>query len=508
MRSVPEALAVAVESGAATLCHVWLVTLKDGARLGFTDHDRPLEVEGVVCSAESGWTAGAADSALGGAPGASAVAGVLDDARVTEAELLGGAWDGAAVELWRVDWSAPEGRVRLQRGTVARVRREGERFTAEVVGPLAALDRVIGRTFGRSCDAWLNGRLGGGVAEVRFDDTPTAVLVRPLAAETVGGEAEWRPDAPSPAAGPPTLHVLDLPPLAGAEDDARPLIAAAMEPWRGLDVWAGSEAGDLTRRVRLEEPATVGVTLSDLPALSAGRMSRGASLLVRLQGRAPTSRTAAEVRGGANRAALQTASGAWELLAFERAEPLSEEVWRLSGLARGLAGTEAFASSTTAGAAVVLLDGGGPVRAEAADAERGLPRRWRAAPAGGPPGGPAAADATSVWRGAALRPWAPAHLRVRLTAGGGRLATWVRRARRGGDGWDVEPPAEAGERWRVELRLDGAVLRTDEVDAPEWRCGPDEALADVAGEAPPDRSLSVSAYGPGWGWGPAATLRF
>lgn len=155
MRHVPEALAAAVDSGAATLCHAWIVTLKDGARLGFTDHDRPLAVEGVTCSAESGWTAGAADAALGGAPGALAVAGVLDDDGVTAEDLLGGRWDGARVELWRVDWRAPDARVRLQRGTVARVRREGERFTAEVEGPLAALDRVVGRTFGRSCDAAL-----------------------------------------------------------------------------------------------------------------------------------------------------------------------------------------------------------------------------------------------------------------------------------------------------------------------------------------------------------------
>ena len=36
---------------------------------------------------------------------------------------------------------------------IARLVREGDHFIAEIEGPLAALDRVVGRTFGRLCDA-------------------------------------------------------------------------------------------------------------------------------------------------------------------------------------------------------------------------------------------------------------------------------------------------------------------------------------------------------------------
>lgn len=35
------------------------------------------------------------------------------------------------------------------------MRREGERFIADLEGPLAALERVVGRTYGRDCDAQL-----------------------------------------------------------------------------------------------------------------------------------------------------------------------------------------------------------------------------------------------------------------------------------------------------------------------------------------------------------------
>ncbi len=155
MRAVPETLAAAIEGGAATLCTCWLLTRPDGVRLGFTDHDRPLELEGVACSAASGWTAGAAASALGFDPGDASAAGALDSSALTEADIAAGLYDGAALECWRVDWSDPASRVRLSRGAVRRLVRTGGAFTAEVDGPLAVLERTAGRSFDRTCDARL-----------------------------------------------------------------------------------------------------------------------------------------------------------------------------------------------------------------------------------------------------------------------------------------------------------------------------------------------------------------
>ena len=164
-------MAARIESGAATLCHVWLLARADGVRLGFTDHDRGLVVDGVTCSAASGWTAGAADLPAGLAAGSAAAAGALDDAALTEADIRSGLYDGAAVELWRVDWSEPQLRVRLWRATISRLVREGQSFIAEMDGPLAALERVVGRTYGRNCDAVL----GDDRCRVNLEDHPGAV---------------------------------------------------------------------------------------------------------------------------------------------------------------------------------------------------------------------------------------------------------------------------------------------------------------------------------------------
>lgn len=161
MRVIPDEMAARIESGAATLCHVWRLTRADGAVMGFTDHDRDLVVAGVTCRAGSGWTTGAMEAALGAQAASSAASGGLDDDGLSAADIAAGLYDGAEVELWRVDWTAPHLKVRLWCGRIARIRRDGERFTAEMEGPAAALERVIGRTYGRLCDAVLgDGRCG------------------------------------------------------------------------------------------------------------------------------------------------------------------------------------------------------------------------------------------------------------------------------------------------------------------------------------------------------------
>lgn len=155
MRDVPEELAARIESGAATLCHVWILTRTDGVELGFTDHDRDLMLDGLTCRAASGWVAGAADTAVGLSAGSASAAGGLDDEGISDGDIEAGLFDGAAVALWRVDWARPDLRVRLWTATMTRLRREGGGFTAELEGPLARLERVVGRTYGRACDAIL-----------------------------------------------------------------------------------------------------------------------------------------------------------------------------------------------------------------------------------------------------------------------------------------------------------------------------------------------------------------
>ncbi len=180
MRDVPEEMVARIESGAVGLCHVWRLRRTDGMMMGFTDHDRDLVVDGLVCRAASGWSAGAAEGAVGLAAGSVAAAGALDDEAITEEDIVAGLYDQATVEVWRVDWERPDLRVRLWVGTLAKVRRENGGFVAELEGPLAALERVVGRTYGRGCDAVLGDQRCGvdlGMAPAQVCDKRRATCV-------------------------------------------------------------------------------------------------------------------------------------------------------------------------------------------------------------------------------------------------------------------------------------------------------------------------------------------
>lgn len=167
MRQIPEEMAARIESGAATLCHAWRVTRADGLQWGFTDHDRTLEVDGTACSPVEGFEAGARDGEAGFEPGSLTLGGLVteDEGGLTEVAIDAGLFDRACVELWRVDWMRPDLKVRLWVGRVRTLRRDGGQLTVELEGPLAALDRRIGRTYGRLCDA----RLGDGRCGVDTD---------------------------------------------------------------------------------------------------------------------------------------------------------------------------------------------------------------------------------------------------------------------------------------------------------------------------------------------------
>jgi uncharacterized phage protein (TIGR02218 family) len=153
MRAIPSALQVKLDSGVTTLAQCWVVRRRDGAVLGFTDHDRDLVVDGVTCRAGAGLAASEARQTFGLAVDGGEISGALDDEALSEADLAAGRYDAAVVESWLVDWSEPTLTLLTARGTLGEVRREGEAFTAELRGPADALSQESGRLYTARCGA-------------------------------------------------------------------------------------------------------------------------------------------------------------------------------------------------------------------------------------------------------------------------------------------------------------------------------------------------------------------
>ena len=140
---------------ATTLCYCWRLTRRDSTVMGFTDHDRPLTVDGTLFEPEAGFSASEARSALGLGIDSAEVDGALSSDKITETDISDGLYDGAVVETLIVNWNEPAQFSAIGRATIARITRSDGRFVAELEGPGRALDFVRGRYIHRHCSAEL-----------------------------------------------------------------------------------------------------------------------------------------------------------------------------------------------------------------------------------------------------------------------------------------------------------------------------------------------------------------
>jgi hypothetical protein len=155
MRLIDNEFAARLASGATTTCLCWRLTRKDGFVLAATEHDRALAVDGVTYQSGGALSAGAFTQSAGLKPGQASAGGVLADDAITEADLAAGLWDGARVDVLRVDWQRPDLFVTVWSGRLSDVTREPGGFEAELVSLKADLERPVGRVYARACDAVL-----------------------------------------------------------------------------------------------------------------------------------------------------------------------------------------------------------------------------------------------------------------------------------------------------------------------------------------------------------------
>lgn len=193
MRELTPDMLARFAGSVTTRATCWRVTRQDGAVLGFTDHDRTLRFDGVTFEPRLGFDSSAATLEPDLAAGTAEVAGILSSRTIGEAELAGGLWDGAKVEIFAVDWQDPSVRLLLRRAIVGEVSRAGGVFRAELRALPHLFDQPQGRVFSHLCDADLgDGRCGVDLAQPAFRMTGTV---------SGGGAAELRVDGVAAADG-------------------------------------------------------------------------------------------------------------------------------------------------------------------------------------------------------------------------------------------------------------------------------------------------------------------
>ncbi|MCP9495881.1 MAG: DUF2163 domain-containing protein [Pyrinomonadaceae bacterium MAG19_C2-C3] len=140
-----------------TVCACWLLTAKDGTRVGATANTSDLVLPGragVVFKSRRGLKPSAIDAETEGDSAGLEVEAVLDSELITEKSLRAGKWNLARFEIFLVNYKAVGmGELILHYGELGNVNIAGEQFRAQAEPLTARAKRMkLGRLVRVKCD--------------------------------------------------------------------------------------------------------------------------------------------------------------------------------------------------------------------------------------------------------------------------------------------------------------------------------------------------------------------
>lgn len=161
-----------------TLAFCWRLDRRDGIVLGFTSHDRDVNLGGLIYHATPGMVPSAIEQSDGFDADTVEVQGLLTSRFIRAEDLAAGRWDGARLRLYAVDWTSPDmDPLLLIQGDIGLVSQAGESFSAELRGPTSLLDVPVMETTSPQCRAALGDRA------CSVDMAPLRMMVRVTADE-------------------------------------------------------------------------------------------------------------------------------------------------------------------------------------------------------------------------------------------------------------------------------------------------------------------------------------
>lgn len=212
-----------------TLAWCWRLARRDGVVIGLTSHDRDLTIGGIVYRAAPGMKPSALETSDSLDAGTMDLEGALSSMAIAARDLDAGRWDGAELELFVTDWSAPDvAPVTVARGSLGAIERRGAAFAAELQGVTRALDRPVCPATSPGCRAMLGDRACRvDLAPLTHERSVVAIDGRSVTLDSAVagmafGELLWIEGAncglasPVIAAEDAVLHLAEVPPLAVA----------------------------------------------------------------------------------------------------------------------------------------------------------------------------------------------------------------------------------------------------------------------------------------------------
>ena len=270
---------------------------------------------------------------------------------------------------------------------------------------------------------------------------------------TVTGEVPTQTYTGAAYPGPTELYLLNLPALRNQDSDDGFYIAAHgyFPSWDGCTVYAEGASGAFSQVASVIGSTTAAVAIDALADGVSTTIDYQNTFRVRMRNGTPTSSTKAGILADPQLNAIAVGvNGRWELMQFITATyNSSNETYTLSGLLRGLRGTEFAMDQHAEDDLVIWLDPAVMTRASAPDINTTYTYR-------------AVSFTQSFQDGVfktfsntarATKPLSPVHVKVSDAGGGNVDVTWVRRGRIWGEWRDLAdvPISEVNEEYTVNV---------------------------------------------------------
>jgi uncharacterized phage protein (TIGR02218 family) len=137
-----------------SVAYGWRLERSDGVTIGFTSHDQDVVFDGLLLRASPGMRPTSIVETLGLDDDGLDIDGALSSDAIRADDLLAGRWDGAHLEIFLFDWSAPDaGRQLLASGELGAISFSGEAFEVEFLGLKQAFNRAVVPQTSPSCRA-------------------------------------------------------------------------------------------------------------------------------------------------------------------------------------------------------------------------------------------------------------------------------------------------------------------------------------------------------------------
>lgn len=122
--------------------------------MGFTDHDRDIDLEAILYRAASGMSPSAISASAALKVDELDIEGMLSNEAIAESDVLRGLYDYAEVSLYLVNYADPEaGGLLLRTGWLGEITLRAGQFVAEVRGLTQALQQTMGDIYSAGCRA-------------------------------------------------------------------------------------------------------------------------------------------------------------------------------------------------------------------------------------------------------------------------------------------------------------------------------------------------------------------